>query len=177
MELRSIRRIPRATALVLAAILSGAITTTGARAQQPAAQAAPIRALYVTGGGFHDFVAQEKIIPEGLAARVPIQWTIDHTAGTATDKLIDRHATTAWADEFDLVVYNMSFSFVVDPAWIDRIAHTHRDRGIPAVILHGATGSSASSGSPPTIRSSRICRRSGGRGRTSCTTSPGPGPE
>ena len=44
-------------------------------------------------------------------------------------------------DEFDLVVYNMSFSHVVDPAWIDRIAHTHRDRGIPAVILHGATHS------------------------------------
>lgn len=103
----------------------------------------PIRALYITGGGFHDFVAQEKIIPPGLSERVPfpIEWTIDHTAGTSTDTLIPRHANTVWADEFDVVVYNMSFSYVVDPEWIDRIAHTHRDRGIPAVILHGATHS------------------------------------
>lgn len=127
-------RLARAAVLALAALLGGVTIAT-------AQQAAPIRALYITGGGFHDFVAQEKIIPEGLAARVPIQWTIDHTAGTATDVMIERHRDTAWADQFDVVVYNMSFSFVVDPAWIERIAHAHRDKGIPAVILHGATHS------------------------------------
>lgn len=107
----------------------------------PLAASAQIRALYVTGGGFHDFEAQEAIIPAGLAERIPIEWTIDRTAGTSTDTLIDRHRDTAWADEFDLVVYNMSFSHVVDPEWIDRIAHAHRDKGVPAVILHGATHS------------------------------------
>jgi hypothetical protein len=44
----------------------------------------PIRALYVTGGGFHDFVAQEQIVPRGLAERLRIEWTIDHTAGKST---------------------------------------------------------------------------------------------
>lgn len=107
----------------------------------PATAQEPIRALYVTGGGFHDFVAQEEIIPPGIAARTPVEWTIDHSAGTSTDTLIARHRDTAWADEFDVVVYNMSFSHVVDPEWIDRIAHAHRDRGVPAVILHGATHS------------------------------------
>jgi hypothetical protein len=106
-----------------------------------AQQARPIRALYVTGGGFHDFVAQEKIVPPGIAARTNIVWTIDHTADTSTTMLIPRHRTIAWADSFDVVVYNMSFSYVVDPQWIERIAHAHRDRGVAAVILHGATHS------------------------------------
>jgi uncharacterized protein len=106
-----------------------------------AQQARPIRALYVTGGGFHDFVAQEQIVPPGIAARTNIVWTVDHTAGKSTEILIPRHQTTAWADSFDVVVYNMSFSHVVDTTWIQRIAHAHRDKGVAAVILHGATHS------------------------------------
>ena len=35
----------------------------------------------------------------------------------------------------------MSFSYVVDPQWIERIAYAHRDKGVAAVILHGATHS------------------------------------
>ena len=120
-------------ALAAALLLSPATMT--------AQQAPPIRALYVTGGGFHDFVAQEKIVPPGIAARTNIVWTIDHTADTSTKMLIPRHRTTAWADSFDVVVYNMSFSYVVDPQWIERIAHAHRDKGVGVVILHGATHS------------------------------------
>jgi type 1 glutamine amidotransferase len=101
----------------------------------------PIRALYITGGGFHDFPAQEKIVPPGIAARTNIEWTIDNSAGDKTDVLIDRHKDTAWADQFDVVVYNMSFSYVVDVPWIERLVAAHRDKGVPAVILHGATHS------------------------------------
>jgi type 1 glutamine amidotransferase len=114
-----------------------ALVASGAGAQQ----ARPIRALYVTGGGFHDFVAQEQIVPPGIAARTNIAWTVDHTAGKSTEILIPRHQTTAWADSFDVVVYNMSFSHVIDTTWIQRIAHAHRDKGVAAVILHGATHS------------------------------------
>jgi type 1 glutamine amidotransferase len=101
----------------------------------------PIRGLYVTGGGFHDFVKQEAILPPGLAERIRIDWTIDHTAGKSTETLIERHKDTAWTKEFDVVLYNMSFSHVVDPAWIERLAHAHRDSGVAAVILHGAVHS------------------------------------
>ena len=127
------RTMPRGL-LLLASLCAAAIPMS-------AQQARPIRALYVTGGGFHDFVAQEKIVPPGIAARTNIVWTIDHTADTSTAMLIPRHRTIAWADSFDVVVYNMSFSYVVDPQWIERIAHAHRDRGVAAVILHGATHS------------------------------------
>ena len=103
--------------------------------------ARPIRGLYVTGGGFHDFVKHQEILPPAAAERVKINWTIDHTAGKATDVLIERHKNTDWTKEFDVVLYNMSFSFVVDVAWIERLARAHRESGVGAVILHGAVHS------------------------------------
>lgn len=112
-------------------------THQGARAEAPR----PVRALYVTGGGFHDFVTQETILPPGLAQRVKIDWTIDHSAGKSTEVLIDRHRNTEWTKAFDAVVYNMSFSHVVDAAWIQRLVRAHHDSGVPAVILHGAVHS------------------------------------
>jgi uncharacterized protein len=112
-----------------------------ASSQTPPDRSAPIRALYVTGGGFHDFVAQEAIVPPGIAERIHIDWTVDHTAGTSTDVLIDRHQDTSWTQAFQVVVYNMSFSHVVDADWIERLARAHRDSGVHAVILHGAVHS------------------------------------
>src|SRR4051812_43788908 len=70
-------------------------------ASTPSPQPRPIRALYVTGGGFHDFVALQSIVPPGIAARTNIVWTIDRTADTSTTALIARHQNTKWADEFD----------------------------------------------------------------------------
>jgi uncharacterized protein len=72
---------------------------------------------------------------------VKINWTIDHTAGKSTDVLIERHKNTDWTKEFDVVLYNMSFSFVVDVEWIERLARAHRESGVGAVILHGAVHS------------------------------------
>ena len=43
-------------------------------------------------------------------------------------------------DQFDVVVYNMSFSWVVDSAWVTRLAHAHRDKGVAAVVLHEQRG-------------------------------------
>ena len=106
-----------------------------------AAAAQPIRALYVTGGGFHDFVKMEAILPPAMAERANVTWTIDHTAGKSTDVMIERHKNTDWAKEFDVVLYNMSFSFVVDVPWIERLVAAHRDSGVGAVILHGAVHS------------------------------------
>ena len=113
----------------------------GEPAQTQAAAPRPIRALYVTGGGFHEFVKQEGIVPPELARRARIDWTVDHTAGTSTEVLIDRHKNTDWTKAFDVVLYNMSFSFVVDVEWIERLVRAHRDSGVGAVILHGAVHS------------------------------------
>ena len=133
----------RVLALLFASLaaISAAQPPAGGRAGTPAKPRAAIRALYVTGGGFHDFVTQETILPPGISQRVRIDWTIDHSAGKATDVLIERHRTTDWTKAFDVVVYNMSFSHVVDVDWIERLAGAHRGSGVPAVILHGAVHS------------------------------------
>ena len=133
-------RLTAVFVIALLALIPAVRVQTGAL---PSDQAAPkpIRALYVTGGGFHDFVAQEKILPPGVSKAVNITWTIDHTAEKSTEMLIERHRNTDWAKQFDVVVYNMSFSFVVDVPWIERLAGAHRDSGVGAVILHGAVHS------------------------------------
>jgi uncharacterized protein len=137
---------PRTSLLVLLCSIAltmvpvAAETGRGTQATSKAA-ARPIRGLYVTGGGFHDFVKHQEILPPAVAERVKINWTVDHTAGKSTDVLIERHKNTDWAKEFDVVLYNMSFSFVVDAEWIERLARAHRESGVGAVILHGAVHS------------------------------------
>ena len=129
--------------LVFASVLTLVLNLQSAAVPPDAseAQARPLRLLYVTGGGFHDFVAQEKVLPPGIAERIKVDWTIDHTAGKSTETLIDRHRTTDWTKEFDAVVYNMSFSHVVDREWIERLARAHHDSGVGAVMVHGAVHS------------------------------------
>ncbi|MGH9371381.1 MAG: ThuA domain-containing protein [Vicinamibacterales bacterium] len=134
-------------AVVLASVfaISSAAARDGNRHQGAQAKAPrPIRALYITGGGFHDFVTQETIVPPAVAQRVKpvkIDWTIDHSAGKSTEALIERHKNADWTKDFDLVLYNMSFSHVVDQDWIERLARAHHDSGVGAVILHGAVHS------------------------------------
>jgi uncharacterized protein len=130
-------------------VLSAAVVSTTSTvlvdsgARQTTSAVRPLRALYVTGGGFHDFVKQETIVPPGVSARakIKIDWTIDHTAGKSTEVLIERHKSTEWTKAFDVVLYNMSFSHVVDKEWIERLARAHHDSGVGAVILHGAVHS------------------------------------
>ena len=139
MRRRAIERLMWAAALAVGCV--SVFAAAPATQTRPATAAAPIRALYVTGGGFHDFVRQAEILPPGIASRARVEWTVDATAGKATDVMIDRHKDTAWTRQFDVVVYNMSFSHVVDPAWIERLANAHRESGVGAVILHGAVHS------------------------------------
>jgi uncharacterized protein len=144
---RPTSRRPVAMTAMLAGLLGSLFAFSTLAEPEAVAQVAasqsprPIRALYVTGGGFHEFVKQEAIVPPAIAKTANVRWTIDHTAGTSTEVLIDRHKDTAWSKEFDVVLYNMSFSHVVDVAWIERLAHAHRDSGVGAVILHGAVHS------------------------------------
>ena len=129
-------------AFVALALVAACLGLSARAQQQPSPERqTPIRALYVTGGGFHDFVKQEAVLPPGISQRANVTWTIDHTAGKSTETLIDRHKDTAWTNDVDVVLYNMSFSHVVDVPWIERLTAAHRDSGVGAVILHGGVHS------------------------------------
>jgi len=97
----------------------------------------PIRALLVTGGCCHDYGNQKEILPKGISARAPVEWTIAHQGGSSTNAKISVYEDPNWADEFDVIVHNECFAHQRDLKWLDRILKPHRD-GKPAVVIHCA---------------------------------------
>lgn len=97
-----------------------------------------INALMITGGGWHDYENQKNVIADGLGERINITFTIDHSAGEDSSGEIDRHRDTAWAAQFDVVIYNMCFAGMRDVEWSQRIVNAHVENEVPAVMLHCA---------------------------------------
>lgn len=120
------------TSVVLATALLCAVSTAHAQ------EADPIQALYVTGGGYHDYEGQKRILTRGLAARANIEWTIDHEAGDANDHKLSLYNDPDWHEPFDVVVYNICFASVTDAEYVDRFTRAHRDSGTAAIVLHCA---------------------------------------
>ena len=145
------RRFTAALAAATLTVLSAAVLSStsavvadsGARQITSARAAKPLRALYVTGGGFHDFVTQETIVPPGVSARAKIRSTGRSITPRASRPRCSSSGTRTRTGRrtFDVVLYNMSFSHVVDKDWIERLARAHHDSGVGAVILHGAVHS------------------------------------
>lgn len=93
-----------------------------------------IKALLVTGEGYHDYEAQKKIITEGVSERMDIEWTVQHdkNAGECKANL----SKEGWADGYDIVVYNICHANEADSKFIDSVAAVHGEKGIPAVVMH-----------------------------------------
>jgi len=120
---------------VTSIILSAAMVSVAASAS-PADEVRPLRALYVTGGGWHDYAGQVGIVTEGLKAAIP---GIDITVAMV-DGVQDRHPVFEqddWHEGYDVVVYNKcNAPRYSNPEWIERIVKPHRE-GLPAVLIHG----------------------------------------
>lgn len=99
----------------------------------------PLRALLVTGGGFHDYTAQKTILTEGLSARVNVEWTIVQE-GTTREHRMSIYENPDWAKGFDVIVHNECFGMVADQDFVERVAAPHH-AGVPAVILHASVHS------------------------------------
>lgn len=97
-----------------------------------AEEAAKIKALLLTGGGYHDYDNQKTILSEGLSERVGIEWTIVHKDANATKEFLK---TEGWSETFDVVVYNVCFADETDGGFIESLTETHA-AGLPAVIIH-----------------------------------------
>jgi type 1 glutamine amidotransferase len=97
---------------------------------------APLKALLITGGCCHDYVAQEKILTEGLTARVNIAWTVCHEAdGDQKTHRFSVYETNNWAKPFDVIVHNECSGMVTNVAFVESIARAHTE-GVPAVVIH-----------------------------------------
>ena len=92
-----------------------------------------IKALMVTGEGYHDYENQKKIISEGTSERLEIDWTILHHKNPQECKA--DLSKKGWADDYDVVLYNICHAKEGDAAFIDSVAAVH-EAGKPAVALH-----------------------------------------
>ncbi|MEX2672909.1 MAG: family 16 glycoside hydrolase [Phycisphaeraceae bacterium] len=106
--------------------------------QAKADTAGAIKALYVTGGGWHDYVAQEPIVTEGLGSRVNIEWTIENEAGNRSDHWPERFKQEDWIADFDVVVYNFCITGTPGVEAVEGVIDQHVKHGVPAVMMHCA---------------------------------------
>ncbi len=116
-------------------VLAAAAVSAGiARAEEPVE---PIRVLFVTGGGWHDFDTQKDLIAEGLSERIHVDVTIDYEAGNRADFEPTRFREESWIEGFDIVIHSHGLTNIPDHDSVAaRIADAHRDSGVPAILIH-----------------------------------------
>lgn len=127
---------PRLTATASAVFVLALLAGVMIAARPASTEREPLHVLMITGGGWHDYPAQQEILSGALGQRVDVEFTIDFEGGEDSDAAIARHENADWAEEFDLVLYNMCYTGVTDQEWVNRIVQGHVAHQVPAVVLH-----------------------------------------
>lgn len=97
----------------------------------------PLKALLITGGGFHDYQTQKKILTEGISARANVQWTVV-LENPKPGELPKVYADADWIKGYDVIVHNECFAKYSDVGGIDTIVKAHLDHGVGVVMIHCA---------------------------------------
>ena len=80
----------------------------------------PLKALLITGGGYHDYAKQQTILTEGVAARANVEWVID-IKDDQKDKLPLQYAKDDWAKGYDIIVHNECYAAFKDKEAVEKI--------------------------------------------------------
>ena len=88
----------------------------------------PLRALLLTGGGYHDYKKLAPFLTNSLGQRVNVTFDVDFT--------MDRLTHKDFAAGYDVVVYDLCFDDA-NPAELDNALNAIRS-GKPAVMIHCA---------------------------------------
>ena len=74
----------------------------------PSSENPPVQALLTTGGGWHDYEAQEKLLINGINKRSPvdIEWTVIHEGDGEADHHLSLMQEENWTEGFDVIVHN-----------------------------------------------------------------------
>ncbi|MEX0928328.1 MAG: ThuA domain-containing protein [Balneolales bacterium] len=99
----------------------------------------PVKALLITGGGWHDYETQEKLLIEALSERINIEWTIIHEGDGEPDHHTSVLLEDNWAAGYDVIIHNSGFGRVTDPDFVKHFVAHHE--GTPAVLVHAAVHS------------------------------------
>lgn len=92
-----------------------------------------IKALLVTGGGYHDYKAQKTILTEGVSKLMDIDWTIWHH--DKSNDLKTALSAENWAAPFDVIVYNFCHAGESDAKYIESVVNVHT-AGKAMVAIH-----------------------------------------
>lgn len=92
-----------------------------------------IRALFVTGGGYHDYQSQKTILTEGVSKLIDVEWTIWHL--DKADEMKAALSKAGWADPFDVVVYSICHAHEKDSDYINSVVNVHK-AGKAMVAIH-----------------------------------------
>lgn len=95
----------------------------------------------ITGGGWHDYEAQEGLLTEGIKERLgdQIEWTVIHEGEGEPDYHVPLMQEENWAEDYDVVVHNTGFGRVTDPEYVEQFVKYHQ--GTPAVLIHASVHS------------------------------------
>ena len=100
---------------------------------------AQLQVLYVTGGGHHDYTAQEIILREGLSKRANIKWTT--WKGEKTKAGVPKlYLSNDWAAGVDVVIHNGCMGDLSDGAekTVAQIVKEHQNAKVGVVVIHCA---------------------------------------
>ena len=101
---------------------------------QEARTANAIKALLVTGGGYHDYKTQKKILTEGISKRAEVEWDVFMGDAKQTKEKLSEEG---WADDYDVIVYNLCHAHETDGKFVEGLGKVHHE-GKAAVVIHCA---------------------------------------
>lgn len=110
-------------------------------AENTSSENTPIQALLITGGGWHDYEAQERMLTDGISERLGdrIEWTVVHEGDGEPDYHVSVMQEENWTEGYDVIVHNTGFGRVTDPGYVAHFVEHHK--GTPAVLIHAAVHS------------------------------------
>ncbi len=120
------------TRWIAAALLSG-IVCVDAFAADPT----PIKALLITGGCCHDYVAQKNLLKAGIEARAYVTVDLIHSDDRSTKARFDIYEKPDWAAGYQVVIHDECSADVKDMPYVQNILGAHKN-GVGAVNLHCA---------------------------------------
>lgn len=102
-----------------------------------AAEPTPIKALLITGGCCHDYVAQKNLLKAGIEARAHVTVDLIHSDDRSTKARFDIYEKPDWAAGYQVVIHDECSADVKDMPYVQNILNAHKN-GVAAVNLHCA---------------------------------------
>ncbi len=102
-----------------------------------AAEPTPIKALLITGGCCHDYVAQKNLLKAGIEARAHVTVDLIHSDDRSTKARFEIYEKPDWAAGYQVVIHDECSADVKDMPYVQNILNAHKN-GVAAVNLHCA---------------------------------------